>query len=241
MSMPPPSNRLGTVLILLVLIGIGLVDNLSYLLLYLLIINLIAVSGVRRTFVTVWRCKGILIFFILTGATLLWTEEGRSLAPVLITKMLVMWLWVVLWITWVGFEQILLTLEKLSVPTVLIHIVAFTARFLPILSERLKMMLAAQASRGAKSGVHPLHLYNLAGGIGCLLISSFEQAENVERAMQSRGFSGIYPLLVEDDNVAAFPYGSLIFLFLFASIVWFGVFSDVLHCPRPESILRVSK
>ena len=71
MSMSPPSNRLGTVLILLILIGIGLVDNLSYLLFYLLIINLLAVSGVRRMFVTVWRCKGVLIFFILTGATLL--------------------------------------------------------------------------------------------------------------------------------------------------------------------------
>lgn len=241
MSMPPPSNRLGTILILLILIGTGLAKNLSHLLLYLFIINLLAVSGVRRTFVTVWRCKGVFIFFILTGATLLWTKEGRSLAPVLITKMLVMWLWVVVWVTWVGFERILLTLEKLSVPTVLIHIVAFTARFLPILSERLQMMLAAQASRGAKSGVHPLHLHNLAGGIGCLLISSFEQAENVERAMQSRGFSGIYPLLAEDDEIAVVPYGSLIFLFFFAGIVWLGVFSDVLCCPCPESILQVSK
>lgn len=94
MSMPPPSNRLGTILILLILIGTGLAKNLSHLLLYLFIINLLAVSGVRRTFVTVWRCKGVFIFFILTGATLLWTKEGRSLAPVLITKMLVMWLWV---------------------------------------------------------------------------------------------------------------------------------------------------
>lgn len=241
MSISPPSNRVGTVLILLILIGIGLVDNLTHLLLYLFVINLLAVSGVRRTFVTVWRCKGVFIFFILTGATLLWTKEGRFLAPVLITKMMVMWLWVVLWVTWVGFERILLTLEKLSVPTVLIHIVAFTARFLPILSERLKMMLAAQASRGAKSGVHPFHLHNLAGGIGCLLISSFEQAENVERAMQSRGFSGIYPLLVEDDEVVAVPYCSLMFLFFFVSIVWLGVFSDVLCYSCPEYFLQVSK
>lgn len=240
MNISPPSNRLGTILILLILIGIGLVDNLSYLLLYLFIINLLAVSGVRRTFVTVWRCKGILLFFVLTGATLLWTEEGRSLAPVLITKMLAMWLWVVVWITWVGFERILLTFEKIRVPTVLIHVVAFTARFLPILSERLKMMLAAQASRGAKNGMHPLHLHNLAGGIGCLLVSSFEQAENVERAMQSRGFSGIYPLLVDDEMVAV-PYGSLMFLFFFVSIVWLGVFSDVLCYPCPEYFLQVSK
>lgn len=241
MSISPPSNRLGTVLILLILIGIGLVDNLSHLLLYLFIINLLAVSGVRRTFVTVWRCKEILLFFVLTGATLLWTEEGRSLAPVLLTKMLVMWLWVVLWITWVGFERILLTFEKLRMPLALIHIIAFTARFLPILSERLKMMLAAQASRGSKRGVHPLHLYNLAGGIGCLLVSSFEQAENVERAMQSRGFSGRYPLLVEDNNAIATPYGSLIFLFFFTCLVWCGVLCDVLCYPCPESIFPLWK
>jgi energy-coupling factor transporter transmembrane protein EcfT len=142
-----------------------------------------------------------------------------------------MWLWAVMWITWVGFERILLTFERLRVPSVLVQIIAFTARFLPILSERLKMMLAAQASRGAKRGVHPLQLRNLAGGVGCLLLASFEQAENVERAMQSRGFSGMYPLLVEDNDAVAVSYGSLIFLFLFACIVWLGVFYDVLCYP----------
>ena len=239
MSMPPPSTRIGTILILLVLTGLGLLDNLFCLLLCLLIISLFASLVVRKVFATIWRCKGVLIFFILTGATLLWTDEGRSLAPVLITKMLAMWLWGVIWITWVGFERILLTLEKLRVPSVLIHIIAFTARFLPILSERLKMMLAAQASRGARKGVFSLQLRNLAGGVCCLLLSSFEQAENVERAMQSRGFSGIFPFLVED--TVAVPRGSLIFLFIFMCIVWFGVVCDILCYPCPEFIFQVSK
>ncbi|MCF6155605.1 MAG: hypothetical protein E3K36_10205 [Candidatus Brocadia sp.] len=241
MSTSPPSTKLGTVLILLILTGLGLLDNLFSLLLCFLIITVLAGLVVRKAFVTAWRCKGVLIFFFLTGATLLWTEEGRSLAPVLIAKMLVMWLWVVIWITWVGFERILLTFEKLRVPSVLIHIVAFTARFLPILSERLKMMLAAQASRGAKRGIHPLQLRNLAGGVGCLLLASFEQAENVERAMQSRGFSGTFPYLVDDKDVVAVPYVSLISLFLFTSIVWFGVVCDVLCHPCAECILQLSK
>jgi energy-coupling factor transporter transmembrane protein EcfT len=152
-----------------------------------------------------------------------------------------MWLWVVMWIAWVGFERILVTFERLRAPSVLIHIIAFTARFLPILSERLEMMLAAQASRGAKRGIHPLQLRNLAGGVGCLLLASFEQAENVERAMQSRGFSGMFPFLVEKNDVIAMPYGSLIFLFLFTSIVWFGVVCDVLCYPCAEFILHLSK
>ncbi|MEP9410420.1 MAG: hypothetical protein HRF42_03295 [Candidatus Brocadia sp.] len=232
MSMSSPSTRTGTILFLLILTGFGLLNNLFYLLVCLLIIHALALLLVRKIFIRVWRCKGVLVFFLLTGVTLLCTEEGRSLAPVLLTKMLVMWLWAVAWITWVGFERILATLEKLRVPSVLIHIIAFTARFLPILSERLKMMLAAQASRGAKRGIHPLQLRNLAGGIGCLLLASFEQAENVERAMRSRGFSGTLPLFAEDNNVTAAPYGSLIILFLFAGIVWFGVFCDVLCYPR---------
>ena len=239
MSMSPPSTRIGTILILLVLTGLGLLDNLFCLLLCLLIISLFASLVVRKVFTTIWRCKGVLIFFIFTGATLLWTEEGRSIAPVLITKMLAMWLWGVIWITWVGFERILLTLEKLRAPSVLIQIIAFTARFLPILSERLKMMLAAQASRGARKGVFSLQLRNLAGGVGCLLLSSFEQAENVERAMQSRGFSGIFPFLAED--TVAVPYGSLVFLFIFMCIVWFGVVCDVLCYLCPEFIFQVSK
>jgi len=235
MSISPPSTRIGTILILLVLTGIGLLDNLLYLFLCLFIVSVFASLIVRRVFATIWRCKGVLIFFVLTGATLLWTEEGRSLAPVLITKMLAMWLWGVIWIAWVGFERILLTLEKLKMPLVLIHIIAFTARFLPILSERLKMMLAAQASRGARKGIRPLQLRNLAGGIGCLLLASFEQAENVERAMQSRGFSGKFPSFVEDRVES--PYGSLIILFIFACIVWFGVICNVLCCPCSKCIL----
>ncbi|MFN3532697.1 MAG: energy-coupling factor transporter transmembrane component T family protein [Candidatus Brocadia sp.] len=241
MSISPPSTRLGTVLILLVLTGLGLLDNLFCLLLYLLIINVFAVLVARRTFVTVWRCKGVLIFFVLTGATLLWTDGGRSLAPGLITRMLSMWLWVVIWITWVGFERILFTFEKLRAPSVFIHIIAFTARFLPILSERVKTMLAAQASRGAKRGIHPLRLRNLAGGVGCLLLASFEQAENVERAMQSRGFNGTFPFLADDKDIIVVPYGSLIFLFLLTCIVWFGVVCDVLRYPCPEFIFQVSK
>ncbi len=164
MSLHPPSTRIGTILILLVLAGIGLLNNPLSLLLCLLIISLFALLAARKTFVTVWRCKGIAVFFILTAATLLWTKEGRVLAPVLITKMLAMWLWVVVWISWVGFERILATFEKLMAPPVFIQTVAFTARFLPILSERLKMMFAAQASRGTKRGLHPLQLHNLAGG-----------------------------------------------------------------------------
>ncbi|WKZ20197.1 MAG: energy-coupling factor transporter transmembrane component T [Candidatus Jettenia sp. CY-1] len=239
MNISPPATRTGTILILLILLGLGLLDNLFYLLLCLLIMSLFVVLVVRKAFKTVWHCKEALIFFILTGATLLWTEEGRSLAPVLTTKMLSMWLWTLTWISWVGFERILLTFEKLKVPSVLIHIVAFTARFLPILLERLKMMLAAQASRGAKKGIHPLQLRNLAGGIGCLLLASFEQAENIERAMQSRGFSGILPFLAEDTVVV--PYGGLFFLFIFMGIVWFGVVCNVLCYPCPEFIFQISK
>jgi len=231
MSMSPPSTRIGTILILFVLIGLGLLDNLFYLLLCLLIISLLGVCAVRKALVIVYHSRGVWIFFIITGVSLLWTKEGRLLVPILLTKMLSMWLWVVIWINWVGFERILLTLEKLRVPSVLIHIIAFTARFLPILSERLKMMLAAQASRGARKGIHPLQLRNLAGGIGCLLLSSFEQAENVERAMWSRGFSGVFPLLVEDD--VGVPYGSLVLILFIVCIIWIEVICDVLcySCP----------
>lgn len=226
MIISPPSTRIGTVFILLILIGLGLLNNLFYLLICLLIICLLGGFFARNAFATARHSTGVWIFFVLTGISLLWTEEGRSLAPVLITKMLSMWLWVVIWIKWVGFERILSTLERLGIPSNLIHIIAFTERFLPILSQRLRMMLAAQASRGARKGIHPFQLRNLAGGIGCLLMSSFEQSENVERAMKSRGFSGIFPLLAEDD--VEIPYGSLIIIVIFVCIVWFGVIYDAL-------------
>ncbi|MDR4505022.1 MAG: energy-coupling factor transporter transmembrane protein EcfT [Candidatus Scalindua sp.] len=227
MTISPPSTRIGTVFILLVLIGLSLLNNLFCLLICLSIICLLGGLLVRNAFITTVRhATGVWIFFVLTGISLLWTEEGRYLAPVLLIKMLSMWLWIVIWIKWVDFERILSTLERLGIPSTLVHIIAFTARFLPILSQRLRMMLAAQSSRGARKGIHPFQLRNLAGGIGCLLLSSFEQSENVEHAMKSRGFNGVFPLLVEDD--VSIPYGSLIIIFIFVSIVWSGVVYDVL-------------
>jgi cobalt/nickel transport system permease protein len=222
----PPSTRIGTVLVLLVLFGLGLLNSLSALLLCLIIIVILAAFVVKNAFLTISRCKGVWIFFVLTGLSLLWTSEGRQIAPVVMVKMLSMWLWVVVWITWVGFEKILSTFERLGIPSILIHMIAFTARFLPILSERLKIMFAAQASRGARKGIHFIQLYNVAGAIGCLLISSFEQAENVERAMQSRGFIGVFPVLADDGSTDS--YGSIIFLCIFTCIVWIGV---IFGCP----------
>lgn len=170
-----------------------------------------------------------MVFFILTGASLLWTKDGRVLAPVLLTKMVSMWLWVVVWINWVGFEQILSTLERLRIPAILLYIASFTARFLPIMSQRLRLMLAAQTSRGARKGLSPMSLRNLAGGLGCLLISSFEQSENVSRAMLSRGFCGKFPLLGEEG--VDVPYGSLICISIFACFVWAGIIFDGLCYP----------
>lgn len=206
-----------------------MLDRLFWQIICLLIIGLFSSLVFPRVLATIRNCKGVMVFFILTGASLPWTKEGRVLAPVLLIKMVSMWLWVVVWINWVGFEQILSTLERLRIPPILFYIASFTARFLPILSQRLRLMLAAQTSRGARKGLSLMSLRNLAGGLGCLLISSFEQSEDVGRAMISRGFCGKFLLHSEED--VGIPYGSLACVFIFACFVWGGIICNALYYP----------
>jgi len=225
-NMHPPSSPLGTVFMFAVLLGMGFIDNLYYIFGSLLLTTLMAGVIARGVFRSVYHNKEVLFFFLLTGISLLLTAEGRRLAPVLLTKMFSMWLWVLLWIHWAGFERILSSLEGLGVPSVFVNIIDFTARFIPILSDRVKTMFAAQASRGAKKGIHPRYLKNLAGGIGSVLLSSFEQSENVERAMRSRGFCGERPVLTGDNSPLS--YGSLIVTGIIAIVIWAGVICNVL-------------
>lgn len=230
MRLPSLSTKTGTLLILSILAGIGLLNNFASLVVCLLAVLLFGVFAAGNIFIILYRAKGVWIFFLLTGVSLLFTKEGRVLAPILITKMFSMWLWGVIWIKWVGFEQILSSFGKIGIPAILIHIIAFTARFLPIMAERIKMTFAAQASRGAKKGLRSLQLRNLAGGIGSVLLSSFEQSENVERAMQSRGFCGMYSLRMEKDEKISYVTLFLIFFMVFA--IWAGVICNVLCSAR---------
>ncbi|QII10641.1 putative membrane protein [Candidatus Kuenenia stuttgartiensis] len=226
LKLPPASTRTGTILVLLVLVGIGLLNNFGPLVVCLFMVLLFGVFTVGNIFIVVCHAKGVWVFSLLTGVSLLLTKEGRALAPILMVKMFSMWLWSVIWIKWVGFERILSTLEKMGIPAILLNVIAFTTRFLPIMGERIKMTFAAQSSRGAKKGLRSLQLRNLAGGIGSVLLSSFEQSENVERAMQSRGFCGTYTISTDKDEAPSYVVLSLMFLMAF--LIWTGVICDVL-------------
>lgn len=222
----PVSTRTGTILVLLVLAGTGLLNNFAPLVVCLFMVLLFGIFTVGNIFMVVYHAKGVWIFFLLTGVSLLLTKEGRVLAPILMVKMFSMWLWSVIWIKWVRFERILSTLEKMGIPAILLNVIAFTTRFLPIMAERVKMTFAAQASRGAKKGLRSLQLRNLAGGIGSVLLSSFEQSENVERAMQSRGFRGTYTLRKENEETVS--YIALFLIFFMAFAIWAWIIHDVL-------------
>ncbi|MCF6147880.1 MAG: hypothetical protein E3K37_04395 [Candidatus Kuenenia sp.] len=226
LKLPPVSTRTGTILVLLVLAGTGLLNNFAPLVVCLFMVLLFGIFTVGNIFMVVYHAKGVWIFFLLTGVSLLLTKEGRVLAPILMVKMFSMWLWSVIWIKWVRFERILSTLEKMGIPAILLNIIAFTTRFLPIMAERVKMTFAAQASRGAKKGLRSLQLRNLAGGIGSVLLSSFEQSENVERAMQSRGFCGAYTLRTENEETVS--YIALFLIFFMAFAIWAWIIHDVL-------------
>jgi cobalt/nickel transport system permease protein len=83
-------------------------------------------------------------------------------------------------------------LERLRLPQQLVQIMGFMLRYLEVVTDELRRMRIASASRGftARS---PRHWPVLAASIGALFIRSFERGERVHQAMVSRGYTGRLP------------------------------------------------
>lgn len=89
-------------------------------------------------------------------------------------------------------QALLKGLERLRLPTLLVQTMAFMVRYLAVVTEELRRMNVARASRGFEAR-NPRHWPVLAKSFGALFIRSYERGERVHLAMLSRGYTGKMP------------------------------------------------
>jgi cobalt/nickel transport system permease protein len=80
-------------------------------------------------------------------------------------------------------------LERLRLPSPLVQIMGFMLRYLEVVTDEMRRMRIAAASRGFTAR-NPRHWPVLAASIGALFIRSFERGERIYQAMISRGYDG---------------------------------------------------
>jgi cobalt/nickel transport system permease protein len=83
-------------------------------------------------------------------------------------------------------------LERLRMPQQLVQIMGFMLRYLEVVTDELRRMRIASASRGFTAR-NPRHWPVVAASVGALFIRSFERGERVHQAMVSRGYTGRLP------------------------------------------------
>jgi cobalt/nickel transport system permease protein len=79
-------------------------------------------------------------------------------------------------------------LERLRMPAQLVQIMGFMVRYLDVVTDEMRRMRVALASRGFTAR-NPLHWPVIARSAGALFIRSYERGERVHLAMLSRGGS----------------------------------------------------
>ena len=89
-------------------------------------------------------------------------------------------------------QELVHGLERLRLPQQLVQIMAFMVRYLEVVTDEMRRMAVARASRGFEAR-NALHWPVLARSVGALFIRSFERGERVHLAMVSRGYTGRMP------------------------------------------------
>ncbi|MBQ0829456.1 cobalt ECF transporter T component CbiQ [Streptomyces tagetis] len=93
-------------------------------------------------------------------------------------------------------RDLLLGLQRLRLPSLLVQIATFMIRYGDLITDEMRRMRIARASRGFEArGVR--HWGVLAASAGALFIRSYERGERVHLAMVSRGYTGSLPVIDE--------------------------------------------
>ena len=86
--------------------------------------------------------------------------------------------------------EILAGMAAFRLPRMLAETIAFTLRYLRVLSEEAGRMLQARSARSAGGGTLALRASVAGGMVGSLFVRSYERGERVSQAMAARGFTG---------------------------------------------------
>lgn len=102
--------------------------------------------------------------------------------------------WTALWLAGTTpLPRLLKAAEWFGVPRLLILVIQFLYRYLFVLSEQAQHMRLAAACRAGSKGTARALFRAAAGALAVLFARSYQRADNINRAMQSRGFTGTFP------------------------------------------------
>ena len=90
-------------------------------------------------------------------------------------------------------RELVRALDQLRLPQPLVQILSFMLRYLEVVSDEVRRMSIALASRGFRAR-SPKHWPVLARTLGALFIRSYERGERVHLAMISRCYTGRMPM-----------------------------------------------
>lgn len=119
--------------------------------------------------------------------------EGLRGGLVLLLKVLLSATLAVLFAATTEPRDLVRGLDQLRLPQPLVQIMSFMLRYLEVVSDEVRRMSIALASRGFRAR-SPRHWPVLARTLGALFIRSFERGERVHLAMVSRGYTGRMPM-----------------------------------------------
>ena len=138
------------------------------------------------------RAALVLPFCLIFGLTT-WLFGDHSRAIGIVEKAYLS-AWTALWLAGTTPLPLLLkAAEWFGVPRLLILVIQFLYRYLFVLSEQGQHMRLAAACRAGTRGATRSLFGAAAGALAVLFARSYQRADGIHRAMQSRGFTGAFP------------------------------------------------
>ena len=118
------------------------------------------------------------------------TSIGWMRCLTIFAKFIVTMLALIALVSTTRFNNLLVALQKLTMPKLLVIQLAFLYRYIFVLIDRAHHLLRARAGRKLRNLGFKTELKIAAAMLGSLLIRSINTAENINIAMQARGFDG---------------------------------------------------
>ena len=184
-----------------------------------------------------WVLFFVSFFFLIMPLTVPGTEvarfhsvrisfEGISCASMVAIKAITAVLLIFPMIGTMKFSATIKTLERLNLPNRLVQLTMFTYRYIFLFIDEAQKMSVAIDSRGFKKGANLHTLKTIGKLVGMLFVRSYERAERVYQAMISRGYTGNFKSLEEEqlrirvkDVLKAILVGSLAMGFMLVEMI----------------------
>jgi cobalt/nickel transport system permease protein len=187
-----PRAKIAAALILLIAVatasrGVGILGAILVLTLFL------ALLWARIPIGAVLLRATVVFSFTIPFALMSWLTGDSERAGALLVKSYLSAMAVLTLVATTPVAMLLRGLETAGAPRFLLMVAQFIYRYLFVIAEEAQLMRAAALARGATgAGFRPA-----AGAVGALFARSYARAEEIQRAMLARGFSGRFPALGE--------------------------------------------